>query len=61
MDQVSLPDQEAFRSIAEIAGHLVHPNPIGFPCYSRDFHPPTRHIDQEEYQEPCQSLVCRPI
>ena len=45
MDQVSLANQEAFRSIAEVASNLAHPKAIRFPGHSGDRDPPTREVD----------------
>ncbi len=42
VDQVSLPEQEAFRSIAEIPCHLAHPKPIALARDSGDLNPSTR-------------------
>src|SRR5215831_1115624 len=56
MDQISLTDQEAFRSIAEIACHLAHPEPIGIPRDSGELNPTARQVDEEEHQESRQTL-----
>jgi hypothetical protein len=57
MDQVSFPDQEAFRSITEIACHLAHPEPLCLSGQSGNLHPRTRQVDEEEHQEPRQALA----
>src|SRR5215471_7889422 len=57
MDQVSLPDQEAFRASAEIPGDLAHPKPACLSRHSGDLNPPSRQIDKEKHQEPRQALA----
>jgi hypothetical protein len=58
MDQVSLPDQEAFRRMTEVACELTHPKAVGLPRHSRILHPSTRQVDEEEHQESRQTLAC---
>src|SRR5215472_913227 len=57
MNQISLADQEAFGSIAEIACHLAHPESIAIPCDSGDLNPTTRQVDEEEHQESGQTTA----
>jgi hypothetical protein len=58
MDQVSLPDQEAFRSATEIPYDVTHPRSSRLPRHSDDLHPPTRQIDKEEDEKSRQALGC---
>src|SRR6516165_2322059 len=57
MNQISLTDQEAFRSVTEVPSDLAHPEPIRLPGHSGDLHFPTRQIDEEEHEEPGQALA----
>src|SRR6516165_4115071 len=57
MNQISLTDQEAFLSVTEVPGHLTHPQPLRLPGDSPDLHPSTRQVDEEEHQEPRQTLA----
>src|SRR6516162_9148443 len=58
MDQVSLPDQEAFRRITEVACDLTHPKAVRLPRHSGDLHPSTRQVvEEEEHQESDQPLA----
>ena len=58
MDQVSIPDQEAFRSLIEIPYDLTHPRSSRLPRHSHDLHPPTRQIDKEEHDKSRRALGC---
>src|SRR5215471_10058017 len=55
MNQISLTDQEAFRSVTEVASDLAHPEPLAIPGDSGDLNPPTRQVDEEENQKPGQT------
>src|SRR5215472_8923953 len=57
MDQISLTDQEAFRRVTEVPSDLAHPEPIAIPRDFGDLSPTTRQVDQEEHQEPRQTLA----
>src|SRR5215469_703190 len=50
MNQISLTDQEAFRSVTEVPSDLTHPKAIRLPRHSRDLDPPTRQVDEKEHQ-----------
>src|SRR5215470_15234052 len=57
MDQISLTDQKAFRSVTEVPSDLAHPEPLAIPRDSSDLNPTTRQVDEEEHQEPRQTLA----
>ena len=45
MNQISLTDQQAFRSVTEVASDLAHPEPIAIPRDPGDLNPTTRQVD----------------
>src|SRR6516162_6008802 len=57
MNQISLTDQKAFRSVTEVPSDLAHPEPLSIPRDSGDLNPTTRQVDEEEHQQPGQTLA----
>src|SRR6516164_2796126 len=57
MNQISLTDLEAFRSVTEVTSDLTHPKAIRLPRHSGDLDPPTRQVDEKEHQESRQTLA----
>ena len=51
MDQVAFTDQEVMGGITEVTCHLVHPEPLRRPGYTRLLHLLTRQVDPEESEE----------
>src|SRR6516162_5027653 len=49
MNQISLTDQKAFRSVTEVPSDLAHPEPLAIPRDCGDLNPTTRQVDQEEH------------
>ena len=54
MDQIALSPEKPIHGIRQVAGHLTHPQSVGFVRDSTDLHPSSRDIHEEEHNEPCQ-------
>lgn len=58
MDQKPFPNEETINRVAEIAGDLAHPEPVGSLRDPGDTDSATRRFDQEKHEELLQPSTC---